>query len=696
MPKGQRIVLFSFYLFLAGVISFFHNGALFPNTSDMIVLYSALIMLSFIALFVEHFFTKPTDVLASSISVLLLLAPIKNDLSNFGLWYEIFFTYNVVLVAISLLALLLLDDEKPSKSRQNVISYYLKAFAAHFGNGKFLFYTLFILTLLFYVDSQSKEFLILFGFSLIILLVDPKRLFLKTVPLKEFPDEVGQIFSVQGKNTFLAKLVRNKPLENGQLVRFSFNSGSGNEQHIGCVIDIHVLDEKRWAKILLLESADAPDMNPIKKGAVCTIKDDFLLNIMPICGTVIEGSNIRKVRFHDSNHVEIGEGSLLELCLGDRKILYQVVQGTTFVEALESMNEATGIVGDAVQLGVWNPNQLNFEKFGWVPMVNTPLHLASDIEEVPAPENHMCIGTLPNTNYPVFLNKETAITHHLAILGVTGTGKSVFTRNIIRNIATIETKVIVVDFTLEHGKQLSDLQPRSIVSTEKENEIFSAIDTLDKEAGKFKNQQNQETIDECTKLIRQGFGRAIRDFLQSDDKVLLFELPDVSNSTGTLEYTKWFFKMLFVIAKSYGNYGRQVCVVLEEAHTVIPEYNFLGVADKSASTLVNSIAQIALQGRKYGVGFIVVAQRTANVSKTVLTQCNSIIAFQQFDRTSSDFLSSHVGEDMVQALPNLGFRQGIAVGKAFKANLPLIFEVPKIIEPEPVAERAEHIEDATS
>ena len=74
--------------------------------------------------------------------------------------------------------------------------------------------------------------------------------------------------------------------------------------------------------------------------------------------------------------------------------------------------------------------------------------------------------------------------------------------------------------------------------------------------------------------------------------------------------------------------GKKVCIVLEEAHTIVPEWNFLGVDDKRSSSVVNSIAQIALQGRKYGVGFIVIAQRTANVSKTVLTQCNSVVAFQ--------------------------------------------------------------------
>src|SRR5690606_29778531 len=122
-----------------------------------------------------------------------------------------------------------------------------------------------------------------------------------------------------------------------------------------------------------------------------------------------------------------------------------------------------------------------------------------------------------------------------------------------------------------------------------------------------------------------------------------FSLPDVTNSSVLLDYTKWFFKILFKIAKESQCRGQKVCVVLEEAHTVIPEWNFLGIEEKRASALVNSIGQIALQGRKYGVGIVLVAQRTASVSKTVLTQCNTIIAFQQFDKTSADFLGNYMG-----------------------------------------------------
>ncbi len=221
------------------------------------------------------------------------------------------------------------------------------------------------------------------------------------------------------------------------------------------------------------------------------------------------------------------------------------------------------------------------------------------------------------------------------------------------------------------------------------DQLFAAIDTLSVELEKFKNQQNPQVINENSKLLRERFYELVKGFMQSNNPVALFELPDVSNTTGILEYTKWFFRGLFQLARQDHNLGKQVCVVLEEAHTVIPEWNFIGVEEKKAQSLVNSISQIALQGRKYGVGFVVVAQRTANVSKTVLTQCNSIIAFQQFDKTSADFLLNYMGTEMVAALPSLRFRQAVAVGKAFRSGVPMIFEVPEINEPTVQAREAQ-------
>lgn len=241
-------------------------------------------------------------------------------------------------------------------------------------------------------------------------------------------------------------------------------------------------------------------------------------------------------------------------------------------------------------------------------------------------------------------------------------------------------KVICVDFTGEYDVKLAQDNPVQMIPNQVATNLFQTVDALQAELAKFENQQNVQNIATWEQQLRVGFRQQIVAFMQAPSHIGIFELPDVANSTSILSYTRWFFKTLFEMAKA-GELPDQVCVVLEEAHTVVPEWNFAGSEGKGSQALLNQIGQIALQGRKYGVGFIVIAQRTASVSKTVLTQCNTIIAFQQFDKTSGDFLSNYMGPAMIRALQNLPQRHAIAVGKAFRNTLPTIFEVPEIQEP---------------
>src|SRR5690554_2137708 len=96
------------------VVFCFSTGSPFPTQEHEVVLFSALLMLSFVTLFLEHFFTTPTDVLASTIAILLLLAPLHSQLNRLGNWYWLFFGYNLVLLSIALAALLLVDEQKSS------------------------------------------------------------------------------------------------------------------------------------------------------------------------------------------------------------------------------------------------------------------------------------------------------------------------------------------------------------------------------------------------------------------------------------------------------------------------------------------------------------------------------------------------------------------------------------------------------
>lgn len=118
------------------------------------------------------------------------------------------------------------------------------------------------------------------------------------------------------------------------------------------------------------------------------------------------------------------------------------------------------------------------------------------------------------------------------------------------------------------------------------------------------------------------------------------------------------------------NPSPKIMIVLEEAHLLVPEWNFN--PERGLQDEVSKTSQIVLQSRKYGLGFLVVAQRTANVVKSVLNQCNTIVSFQAFDETGFDFLKNYMGSFHVKSLPNLKPRHGIVVGKASRSRRPIM------------------------
>jgi len=696
MNKNQRIVLFIILLVLLVIIFELTRGSWIPFGRINIILFSALILLSFNVLFLEHFFTKPADVLASTVSILLLISPLSKDLNKLGIWYYLFWWYNFSLLSMSFVSLLLLEKDKTILSWKNKYSRILKIACTHLGNGKILYFTLFILTLLSYVDNQDKTFLLLFGYATVILLINPQKMTLNILRKYKFESQaIGELFGVQSKNVFLAKIYNDVyGIKKFDIVGFGSSIMESKKVCTGIVIDKYLLDKEQWIKILCdIPFSSDQILEDLKKEE--KFSDNILFRIetkqecdfiQKLVGVVIENSTIDKIRFEYTGNAKVSEGDLLEITIDGTKIIYQIVQGITNIEQLESKNESGIIIGEAVQLGVWDITRRNFEKYGWVPNINSSVWIASNIDNLELEKNERKIGTVPNTNYPVLINVEEAIKHHIAILGITGTGKSVFARRLIQQIGEYETKIICVDFTQEYKTKIKEI--KTLVSYEKKGDekpksqaeqIFENIDWISNELEKFGNQQDKGKIRTYRSQIFAEFQNAIDLFMKSDDKIGLFELPDVSNTTGILEYTRWFFHTIFYMAKNH-KLNKKLCIVIEEAHTVVPEWNFIGERDKHAGSLVNAISQIALQGRKYNVGFIVIAQRTANVSKTVLTQCNSVIAFQQFDKTSTEFLANYMGTTMASTLPNLKFRQAIAVGRGFRSGVPMIFEVPEINE----------------
>lgn len=512
------------------------------------------------------------------------------------------------------------------------------------------------------------------------------------------PDLLGRIFSVQSKNIFLIKMFDGVELSINKFDLVQFRYSVEDRRRAGLVLDNYWLNQEQWLKVFSsndLENESDIDEKDLKPDMVYKLEgnlNDKYVN--SFIGVVSENSIIGKIKFIYNSLLDIYEGRLVEVSIGDHRVLYQIVQGTTKVEQLENKNDSGYIEGEAIQLGEWNENRQQFEQYGWVPSINTPVFIASNINDVSTENDYYKIGVIPDTNYPVLINKHLAVTHHTAILGVTGSGKSVFARNLINQIASNETKVIIVDLTGEYQTRFERIN--NIISEDDSKKAFDAIEAIAVENAKYVSNRNQATITSQEKSIKEAFYKSIKAFLEGEEDKAIFEISDIANKSDILEYTRWFFWVLFKTAKTKRCFNKRVCVVLEEAHTIVPELNSMGVSDYASKATVNSIAQIALQGRKYDIGFIVIAQRTANVSKTVLTQCNSIIVFQELDKTTNDFLSNYLGIDYIKALPTLKFRRAIAIGKAFKSTVPMIFEVPEIQEIEYSTSELENEEQKVS
>ena len=111
------------------------------------------------------------------------------------------------------------------------------------------------------------------------------------------------------------------------------------------------------------------------------------------------------------------------------------------------------------------------------------------------------------------------------------------------------------------------------------------------------------------------------------------------------------------------NDARQpVALVCDEAHLYLPKRDD---ADPTEQRAVHGIERIAKEGRKYGLALLIVSQRPSDVSPTVLSQCNNVIALRLTngeDQATVKRLMPESLEGFMDALPVLDTGEALVVG----------------------------------
>ncbi len=304
---------------------------------------------------------------------------------------------------------------------------------------------------------------------------------------------------------------------------------------------------------------------------------------------------------------------------------------------------------------------------------------------------------------------------HMAILGSTGSGKTTFMNRLIQNLKSEELQVFVFDVYGEYRERLLSkeveyiplpntvfpvsaedlkelLRAEGVSLQEKstdEREFFSFIrralkpdlsviaytsKPLDELLRDASPKSLREDIQDFLNILslhngedavkNQGWVcQLIRKGISSTARVVIFDLKDLILMDSRLNVVGLALRELFNLARRD---PKKRLVVLEEAHHFAPER---GVDHTSMDRLSFQITRrIALEGRKFHLGLVVITQRPANLSKYVLSQMNTQAVFRLITKNDLEAVSPFFGpgeEDYLSLLPSLRtgsfFLTGIAV-----------------------------------
>lgn len=107
-----------------------------------------------------------------------------------------------------------------------------------------------------------------------------------------------------------------------------------------------------------------------------------------------------------------------------------------------------------------------------------------------------------------------------------------------------------------------------------------------------------------------------------------------------------------------------IAIFCDEAHLYIPERQQTGGAGEIS---VEIFERIAKEGRKYGVGLVVVSQRPSEVNRTVLSQCNNLVAMRLTNGDDQSVVRRLLPDSLAgfgDLLPILDTGEALVVGDA--------------------------------
>lgn len=542
------------------------------------------------AVFVEPYFAKPQDAIVNSAGGIGAVASVETDPIT-GLWLAFLAVLILILVAGATAAIAAGD-------RDRTVKWAAFRLATRPGRASVVGPSALSLVVLTRAANGEEGFQLLAAATAVLALsvaVDWHALAMRVSRQREVATTVAAV----GPRMLLIAASSDE-FSAGDLLTLETKTGSAKGSVVARFphpdgLRYHVSLDREWTKLC----GDFPEAIVLERNAETS----------GLVGSVGQGTTERSLAFNPFKPLSVGDP--VSILVDDRTLLYQV--------ARLQLTAATWLGGNAViahataQIIGW-PEGNRILGGSYLPQPHDAVYMSAGLAGH-LPDGYYEIGKVKGTEIPVGLQIDSNRRGHLAILGMSGMGKTAVAQRVCRKLGE-QNLVVALDTTGEYATYLD----------------FPAWTNSFEDLGHFVYEPEGDPPLKAAEF----FANCMR--------------------AGADEY-------------KVGDDPKARVVLFEEAHGFVPEWNF---ALRHQQDQVALTTRGIMQARKFGVTVVMVSQRTAVVSKSALSQCENYIILKTLDQTSLDYLEALVGKEMRHAIPSLKRYEALCVGPAFNAEEPVI------------------------
>ncbi|KSW12253.1 ATP synthase [Pyrodictium occultum] len=457
-----------------------------------------------------------------------------------------------------------------------------------------------------------------------------------------------------------------------------------------------------------------------------------------LLGFVVDNSTPIVARFVSSNPPPIGDyvlieypgGALLGLVeqVGTRSITLNALPGIydpAIVEKLSGEMSEDDVFFECTARLLGDVDTLRMPRLPPLPgarVYQAPSELLQRVFGGKEPYR-LRLGVLASRpDVPVYVDVNKLVTRHTAILAVTGAGKSNTVAVVVDRLVRIGGTVVIFDF---HGEYLGSslggrvniiepvLNPRRLSTSELmvllgveqryykqerilrralkqvqetgEEERGGFLETLARAVEHVSRRRNEDTsaaaaVVNKIESLQERYGDIIRD--DAVDPVSrirpgyanVIDLSRVDRDAADA-VASHVLRILLAERKRHRLTGSSqvpypVLVVVEEAHILAP---------RDEETLSKYwLTRIAREGRKFGLGLMLVSQRPKGLDPEILSQANNMIVLRIVEPSDQRYVqaaSESLSDDLVAHLPSLNTGEAVVVGPFIR--IPALVRIDK-------------------